>query len=140
MAQAAKQTRRSAVTRKSKRAVAIAKVHIFASFNNTIITVSDQQGNTICWTSSGQWDIKAHARALPLPPAWQLRKPSKWQPVWAFRKLTSSLKGRARDENLPFERFSPRESKCARFQILPLFPIMDAGRQRSAVFNVLRSI
>lgn len=65
MAQAAKQTRRSAVTRKSKRAVAIAKVHIFASFNNTIITVSDQQGNTICWTSSGSVGYKGSRKSTP---------------------------------------------------------------------------
>ncbi len=65
MAQAPKTTRRSAVTRKSKRAIATAKVHIFASFNNTIITVTDLQGNTICWTSSGSVGYKGSRKSTP---------------------------------------------------------------------------
>ena len=74
MAQAAKPTRRSAVTRKTKRAVAIAKVHIFASFNNSIITVTDQQGNAICWASSGSVGYRVHVKAHPSLPAWLLKK------------------------------------------------------------------
>jgi len=65
MAQVAKPTRRSAVTRKTKRAVVIAKVHIFASFNNTIITVTDQQGNAICWASSGSVGYKGSRKSTP---------------------------------------------------------------------------
>jgi len=65
MAQAVKQTRRSAVSRKTKRAIASAKVHIFASFNNTIVTVTDQQGNTICWTSSGSVGYKGSRKSTP---------------------------------------------------------------------------
>ena len=65
MAQAVKTPRRSAVTRKSKRAISTAKVHIFASFNNTIITVTDLQGNTICWTSSGSVGYKGSRKSTP---------------------------------------------------------------------------
>lgn len=65
MAQAAKSTRRSSVTRKTKRAVSTAQVHVFASFNNTIITVTDQQGNTICWTSAGSVGYKGSRKSTP---------------------------------------------------------------------------
>ena len=65
MAQAAKPTRRSAVTRKTKRAVAIAKVHIFASFNNTIVTVTDPDGNTLCWGSAGSVGFKGSRKSTP---------------------------------------------------------------------------
>ena len=55
MAQSTKKTttRRSTASRKTKRTLSSAQVHIFASFNNTIITVTDQQGNTVTWTSAG---------------------------------------------------------------------------------------
>ena len=65
MAQAAKPTRRSAVTRKTKRAVASQKFIFLRLFNNTIITVTDQQGNTICWTSSGSVGYKGSRKSTP---------------------------------------------------------------------------
>ena len=65
MAQAAKTTRRSTAARKTKRAVSTAQVHVFASFNNTIITITDQQGNTICWTSAGSVGYKGSRKSTP---------------------------------------------------------------------------
>ena len=34
--------------------------HIHASFNNTIITITDRQGNALSWASSGGQGLKAH--------------------------------------------------------------------------------
>lgn len=53
MAQNVRSTRRAGATRKTKRTVSSAQVHVFASFNNTIVTVTDQRGNTLCWGSAG---------------------------------------------------------------------------------------
>lgn len=39
--------------RRGKRNVAKGVVHIKATFNNTIITITDQNGDAICWASSG---------------------------------------------------------------------------------------
>jgi len=36
-----------------KRSVAKAVAHIKATFNNTIITITDDRGNTLCWASAG---------------------------------------------------------------------------------------
>ncbi len=38
---------------KAKRVVTDGVAHVHASFNNTIITISDRQGNTLCWTTAG---------------------------------------------------------------------------------------
>lgn len=43
-----------AVKRKTKRVVTEAVVHVRAGFNNTIITVTTLQGDTLLWYSSGQ--------------------------------------------------------------------------------------
>ena len=65
MAQGSKSTRRSSSSRKSKRTLSAAQVHVFASFNNTIVTVTDQQGNTVCWSSSGSIGFKGSRKSTP---------------------------------------------------------------------------
>ena len=65
MAQNVRSTRRASSTKKTKRTVSSAQVHIFASFNNTIVTVTDQQGNTICWGSSGSAGFKGSRKSTP---------------------------------------------------------------------------
>lgn len=42
-----------------------AVAHIQASFNNTIITISDKSGNSICWTSSGSSGFAGSKKSTP---------------------------------------------------------------------------
>ncbi len=65
MAQNVRTARRSSSARKVKRQLSSAEVHIFASFNNTIITVTDSQGNTVCWASSGSAGFKGSRKSTP---------------------------------------------------------------------------
>lgn len=65
MAQSVRSTRRTSGARKVKRTLSSAQVHIFASFNNTIITITDQQGNTVCWGSSGAVGFKGSRKSTP---------------------------------------------------------------------------
>jgi small subunit ribosomal protein S11 len=39
--------------------------HIKSSFNNTIVTISDQQGNTLAWASSGNVGFKGSRKSTP---------------------------------------------------------------------------
>ena len=39
--------------------------HIFASFNNTIITIADRQGNAICWSTSGSSGFHGSRKSTP---------------------------------------------------------------------------
>ena len=50
--------------KKDKRVVTDAVVHVHASFNNTIITFSDRQGNVISWATAGQ-DFKGSRKSTP---------------------------------------------------------------------------
>jgi len=65
MAQNVRSTRRTTTARKVKRTLSWAQVHVYASFNNTIITVTDPQGNTICWGSSGSAGFKGSRKSTP---------------------------------------------------------------------------
>ena len=64
MAQATKPSRKSNV-KKTKRSLSSATVHVFASFNNTIVTITDTQGNTLCWGSSGSAGFKGSRKRTP---------------------------------------------------------------------------
>jgi small subunit ribosomal protein S11 len=65
MAQETKPTRRTTSAKKTKRTLSSAQVHIYATFNNTIITVTDQQGNTVSWTSAGSIGFKGSRKSTP---------------------------------------------------------------------------
>jgi small subunit ribosomal protein S11 len=65
MAQNVRSTRRTSAVRKTKRTLASAQVHIYASFNNTIITITDQQGNAVCWGSAGSAGFKGSRKSTP---------------------------------------------------------------------------
>ncbi|MFI5241274.1 MAG: 30S ribosomal protein S11 [Microgenomates group bacterium] len=49
----------------AKKEVKLAKVYISASFNNTLVTVVDQSGNTLNWASSGNSGFKGTRKATP---------------------------------------------------------------------------
>lgn len=48
-----------------KHSVQEANVCIHASYNNTIVTVTEPNGNTICWSSSGSCGFKGTRKATP---------------------------------------------------------------------------
>ena len=64
MAQTAKTTRRKGA-KKVKRSVSSGQIHIAATFNNTIITVTDSQGNTITWGTAGSSGFKGSRKSTP---------------------------------------------------------------------------
>ena len=65
MAKQARTARRTTSSRKVKRQVSAAQVHVYASFNNTIITITDMQGNTICLGSTGTVGFKGSRKSTP---------------------------------------------------------------------------
>lgn len=65
MAQNVRQARRAAVARKIKRTLSYGQVHIYASFNNTIVTVTDPQGNAVTWASAGSAGFKGSRKSTP---------------------------------------------------------------------------
>ncbi len=65
MAQNVRSARRATTVRKVKRTLSSGQVHVFASFNNTIVTVTDIQGNTVCWASSGSAGFKGSRKSTP---------------------------------------------------------------------------
>ena len=51
--------------RKEKRTVEQGRIYIKATFNNTIVTITDTQGNTIAWSSTGVHGFKGSRKSTP---------------------------------------------------------------------------
>ena len=51
--------------KKIRKNVSDAIAHIHASFNNTIITITDRQGNALCWATSGGAGFKGSRKSTP---------------------------------------------------------------------------
>ena len=50
---------------KSKKKIASGVAHIISSFNNTIITISDDNGNALAWSSAGLKGFKGSRKSTP---------------------------------------------------------------------------
>ncbi|OFX01576.1 MAG: 30S ribosomal protein S11 [Alphaproteobacteria bacterium RIFCSPHIGHO2_12_FULL_63_12] len=53
------------VRRRERKNITTGVVHVNASFNNTMITVSDEQGNTVSWSSAGTMGFKGSRKSTP---------------------------------------------------------------------------
>lgn len=51
--------------KKGKKSVSTGNVYVLSSFNNTIVTVTDQMGNTVCWCSAGGKGFRGSRKNTP---------------------------------------------------------------------------
>jgi len=65
MAKASNNSAAQRVRKKVKKNVAEGVVHVHASFNNTIITITDRQGNALAWATSGGQGFKGSLKSTP---------------------------------------------------------------------------
>ena len=60
-----KQPSQMKVKKKEKKNISNAIAHVNSSFNNTLVTITDYQGNTIAWSSSGRMGFKGSRKSTP---------------------------------------------------------------------------
>lgn len=61
--------------KKVKRLVSDAIAHIQASFNNTVVTITDRQGNALAWATAGSSGFRGSRKSTPSPRRWRRRRP-----------------------------------------------------------------
>ncbi len=61
----AKKGKRKQFKKREKKNVPVGIAHIQASFNNTIVTIADQQGNVLSWKSSGSLGFRGSRKGTP---------------------------------------------------------------------------
>ncbi len=58
-------TEKSKVRRRERKNITSAVAHVNSTFNNTLITIADVQGNTISWSSAGTMGFKGSRKSTP---------------------------------------------------------------------------
>ena len=61
----AKATKKKTFKKREKKVVHAGVVYIQASFNNTLVTVADQQGNVVSWSSAGSLGFRGSRKGTP---------------------------------------------------------------------------
>ncbi|MFP6649909.1 MAG: 30S ribosomal protein S11 [Pirellulaceae bacterium] len=51
--------------RRVRRNVTVAVAHVKATFNNTMVTITDNKGDTLCWASAGTCGFKGSRKSTP---------------------------------------------------------------------------
>ena len=67
--------------------------HIKATFNNTIVTITDKNGNTISWSSAGKVDFKGSRKSTPFAAQTAAENSAKEAIALGLRKVEVFVKG-----------------------------------------------
>ena len=62
---AGKEAGAARVKKRERKNISTGVAHVNASFNNTIVTITDTQGNTVSWSSSGHHGFKGSRKSTP---------------------------------------------------------------------------
>jgi small subunit ribosomal protein S11 len=79
--------------RRERKNIAYGVAHIKSSFNNTIITITDQQGNTIAWASSGNVGYKGSRKSTPFAAQLAAESVARKAMEHGVRKVDCMVKG-----------------------------------------------
>ncbi len=79
--------------RKVKKNVPEGVVHIGATFNNTIVTITDKEGNTISWASAGALGFKGSKKSTPFAAGMAAEQAGKAAFDMGMRKVEVFVKG-----------------------------------------------
>jgi small subunit ribosomal protein S11 len=79
--------------KKERRQVSYGQAHIKSSFNNTIITITDQQGNVLSWASSGNVGFKGSRKSTPFAAQLAAEQAAKRAAEYGVRKVDVFVKG-----------------------------------------------
>ncbi|MDG4866859.1 30S ribosomal protein S11 [Guyparkeria sp. 1SP6A2] len=88
MAKASQATRK-----KVKRVVTDAVAHIHASFNNTIVTITDRQGNTLSWATSGGSGFRGSRKSTPFAAQVAAERAGEAAKVYGVKNVDVEVKG-----------------------------------------------
>ena len=84
---------RRAVPKKERRAAAHGQAHIQATFNNTIITITDNEGNTVAWSSAGASGFKGSRKSTPFAAQQSARNAARSANDMGMREVDVFVKG-----------------------------------------------
>lgn len=90
---AKKKTVKSRVRRSERKNIAVGQAFIKSTFNNTIISITDPQGNVIAWKSAGQVGFKGSRKSTPFAAQLAAEQCAKAAQEHGVRKVSVFVKG-----------------------------------------------
>ncbi len=79
--------------KKVKRDVSDGIAHIHASFNNTIVTITDRQGNTLCWATAGGSGFRGSRKSTPFAAQVAAERAGTMAQEYGMKNLEVNVKG-----------------------------------------------
>lgn len=79
--------------KKEKKVVNEGIAHVFASFNNTIITITDKQGNTLSWATAGGSGFRGSRKSTPFAAQIAAEKAGQKAAEFGLKSLEVLIKG-----------------------------------------------
>ena len=79
--------------RRERKNVAYGVAHIKSSFNNTIVTITDTEGNTLSWASAGNVGFKGSRKSTPFAAQMAAEKAARAAMEHGVRKVEVMVKG-----------------------------------------------
>lgn len=79
--------------KKEKKSVTNGAIHIKSTFNNTIVTVTDMEGNVLAWSSAGSVGFKGSRKGTPYAAQMAAESVAKKAQDFGIKNLTVYVKG-----------------------------------------------
>ncbi len=79
--------------KKVKKMVTDGIAHVHASFNNTIIMISDRQGNALCWTTAGGSGFRGSRKSTPFAAQVAAEKCGQMAKEFGMKSIDVNIKG-----------------------------------------------
>lgn len=79
--------------KKVKKSVVDGVVHIYSSFNNTLITITDRQGNTLCWATAGGSGFRGSRKSTPFAAQVAAQSAGERAQEYGLKNLEVNIKG-----------------------------------------------
>src|SRR5674476_205393 len=123
------------VRKKVRKNVADGIAHVHASFNNTIITIADRQGNALSWASSGGQGFKGSRKSTPFAAQVASEVAGRAAIEQGIKNLDVEIKGPGPGRESSVRALGPRAFQLIRLLAFLLFRTMAAGPRNAVVFN-----
>ena len=127
------------VTKKRvKKNVERGQAHIQSSFNNTIVTLTDAEGNALSWASAGGLGFRGSKKSTPYAAQMAAETATKAALIHGLKQPTLWLRDQVQVEKQLSEHFQQLVLKLQVSRMLLQFHIMDAVHQSVEEFNLGR--
>ena len=121
--------------RKVKKNIPEAVAHIHSTYNNTIVTISDKEGNAISWSSAGRIGYKGSKKKTPFAAGLTSEAAAAAAVEAGVKKVDVFVKGLGPGREMQLDHFKLQDLKLQALQMKHQFLTMDVVHQKDQETN-----